>query len=112
VGYYTSYNLEIEPKGSKKLNGVIAWLEKNSETTTGYNLMSFYKNDGSADSCKWYGHEEDMKELSTRFPDFLFTLSGEGEESGDIWTKYFLGGKMQVAKAVIVVPEFDPKLLK
>lgn len=63
------------------------------------------------DSCKWYEHEEAMKELSKVIPNALFVLRGECEESGDIWNKYFLDGKMQACKAKIVYDEFDPKKL-
>ena len=69
--------------------------------------------DGSeAESCKWYKHEHDMRELSSKFPSILFTLHGEGEEPGDIWNKYFLGGQMQVAKGVITFEKLDPAKLK
>lgn len=51
--------------------------------------------------CKWYDHEKDMKALSVQFPAYAFFLSGEGEEAGDLWKKYFFQGKMQVAKAKI-----------
>jgi hypothetical protein len=64
------------------------------------------------DSVKWYDHETDMKRLSERFPDVLFTLKGEGEEAGDVWVKYFKGGKMQTSKAEIKLDTFDPKKLK
>lgn len=64
------------------------------------------------DSCKWYEHEEDMRRVSKVFPSVLFTLRGEGEESGDIWVKYFKDGKMQVAKAEIKLGPFDPSQLK
>lgn len=64
------------------------------------------------DSCKWYDHEDDMRRLSLRFPDVVFTLNGEGEESGDVWVKYFKDGKMQVDKAVIKFAPFDPKKLQ
>lgn len=59
------------------------------------------------DSCKWYEHEDDMKRLSLKFPDVLFTLRGEGEESGDVWVKYFKEGKMQVSKAEVKLEPFD-----
>lgn len=61
---------------------------------------------------KWYEHVGDMVALSRRFPEVLFTLHGEGEESGDIWRKYFLGGKVQVARATITFDDFDPAKLE
>jgi len=42
----------------------------------------------------------------------MFTLHGEGEENEDIWDKYFLNGKCQVAKAEWTIPPFDPAKLK
>lgn len=68
------------------------------------------ENGTTCDACKWYDHAEDMKALSKTLPNVLFTLSGEGEESGDVWRKYFLNGKMQTAKAVITVAPFKKEL--
>lgn len=61
---------------------------------------------------KWYSHVSDMRVFSKLFPKVLFTLRGEGEESGDIWAKYFLDGKMQEAKAEVVIAPFDASKLK
>jgi hypothetical protein len=66
---------------------------------------------GECDTMKWYGHSEDMRKLSCEFPTALFTLSGEGEESGDIWRKYYKGGKCQIAQAEIKMADFDPEKL-
>lgn len=63
-------------------------------------------------SSKWYEHKENLKEFSKKYPNWLFTLSGKGEESGDIWKAYFVNGKMQLAKARIVIDEFNPKELR
>jgi len=57
---------------------------------------------------KWYEWEEDMRKFSLKYPDVLFTLDGEGEENGDIWTAYFRNGKCQIERAVIQVMPFDP----
>lgn len=63
------------------------------------------------DSCKWYNHEKELRQFSTKYPRWLFTLEGKGEESGDLWKKYFVNGKMQSAKAKIVFDEFDSSKL-
>lgn len=47
--------------------------------------------DGYA-NAKWYDWEEDMRILSSRFPEVTFTLHGSGEDSNDIWTCYFRNG--------------------
>lgn len=64
------------------------------------------------DACRWYEHADDMKLFSTLFPEVLFTLEGRGEESGDLWVKYFQNGKMQEARAQISYEPFDPKKLE
>lgn len=68
--------------------------------------------DDSDGETRWYEHEENMKEFSTKYPDLLFILYGEGEESTDIWRKYFVNGKMQMASAKIVFDEFDERKLR
>ena len=64
------------------------------------------------DVCKWYEHEYDMRLVSRKFPGVLWTLTGEGEESGDLWRKYFWNGKMQTARAELIYPAFDESKLR
>lgn len=69
--------------------------------------------DGSSEEAgKWYEHEDEMKNFSREYPGILFTLHGEGEENEDVWNKYFLNGKVQVAKAKFQIAPFDIKKLK
>lgn len=63
-------------------------------------------------TIKWYEHEKDILAISRRFPKILFILEGEGEDSGDIWKKYFKNGKIQVCKAKITFDEFDESKLR
>ena len=35
-----------------------------------------------------------MLKLSLEFPEYVFILDGEGEESGDIWRSFYKNGKM------------------
>jgi hypothetical protein len=98
MGYYTRYEVEIKPDS----NEIREAIEENEYMN--------YAFDGN--ECKWYEHEGDMKELSRQFPDALFKLTGEGEEAGDLWHKYFKNGKMQSCYAKIVYDEFDESKLK
>lgn len=61
---------------------------------------------------KWYEHEKDMRWLSLKTPNIVWSLHGEGEETGDLWQKYFKNGKMQVAQARIEYDDYDEKELK
>jgi hypothetical protein len=108
LGYYTTYKLEC-PAAGRELGWEIAAEMERYETDYG-KLSSFVG--GYGESIKWYDHESDIKAFSKRFPDVVFTLHGEGEESGDIWVKYFKDGKMQKVEAQIVFAPFDEGQLK
>jgi hypothetical protein len=58
----------------------------------------------------WYEHELDMKKISVKYSGVVFALDGTGEETGDIWRKYFFNGKMQ--RVGISFEPFDPNKLK
>lgn len=69
------------------------------------------ENGDAQSEAKWYDHETDFKAFSKQFPNWLFTLTGEGEESGNLWKKYFLNGKVQIANAIISYDSFDANKL-
>lgn len=108
MGYYTKYSLEIEYKDEDAET-----IERLNNTTIdqGYGKIGDLIRHG-LDDCKWYEHDEDMRDVSKKFPNVLFILSGEGEESGDIWKAYYKNGKVQRVKAEIVFDEYNPKLLR
>jgi hypothetical protein len=85
-------------------------IEKFRETYE-YAKHALAKDGGPYESCKWYEHEEQLRKFSTKYPNWLFTLEGKGEEAGDLWKKYFVNGKMQLAKAEIVFDKFEPSKL-
>lgn len=105
MGYTTTFSLKIEPSNQ--------WTEIYEAVKIKFDGFDYAidQHGDAADSCKWYEHEEEMREISRLYPDVLFHLSGEGEESGDIWEKHFLNGKMQACKAQIVIPPYDPEKL-
>lgn len=101
MGYYTTYTLSTTQGYDNQEE-----IEEKLQEISGYSIGF-----GLNDSCKWYDHENHMKLLSKIYPETTFLLEGEGEESGDIWQKYFKNGKMQVCKAEIVFPAFDESKL-
>lgn len=107
MGYNTRYKLEVvDDQGRGDM--LIAALRESFE----YAAFTLSPSGAPSEASSWYEHEENLREFSQNHPLCLFILSGEGEESGDIWKKYFLNGKCQKAKAEIKFAEFDPRRLK
>lgn len=103
MGYDTSYSVKII-EGHAEIPKLI---EMSHSAKFGINDWGISK-----EPIGWVEHEKDLKKFSKKFPDSVIELSGEGEEAEDIWKKYFCNGKMQVCKAEITYPLFDPKKLK
>ena len=115
MGYYTRFELDITGTGDRWVTGVDAKGEKvkvnigidHGEVQQEICDLSGYTDPFDTDTHKWYDHDEHMRSVSKKYPDLLFTLSGEGEESGDLWVKYYKGGKCQVELAKIEYGKFD-----
>jgi hypothetical protein len=107
MGYYTNYNLNAYDKDGneddKTLRSILSIDRK--KNPKGSEL--FYVIYEGGISSKWYSHEDDLKEISSKFPSTLFILKGEGETNSDMWIKYFRNGKMQVRRAKITYDEID-----
>ncbi|MGG3890206.1 hypothetical protein [Metabacillus fastidiosus] len=104
MGYYTEHTLEI-------LGGHYDILEEivENDPDTFYGIDT---NEEPLDSVKWYSHQEDMRKISKQYPDLVFKLSGNGEESGDMWIEYYKNGLMQNCHAKITFDEYDESKLK
>jgi hypothetical protein len=140
MGYYTRHRLVVHaPKGEAvsesklvgqiknetdevKIQALVDKLKK-KPLTSGQIIAELraYSEDAkyalSADGntsneCKWYEHEDHLRIFSKRYPEVLFGLHGEGEESGDLWIQYYKNGKMQTCKVVMTYPPYDEKMLK
>lgn len=81
-------------------------------------LIEFYELDYALDesgdcveSCKWYSHTQDLRLFSKTYPDVVFELHGEGEETGDIWNEYFKDGQSQREQAKFTIDPYDPSKL-
>lgn len=99
MGYYTRHELTII-SGDNSIDH-----EKQISETTNYDNCFDHE-------IKWYEHEKDMKAYSLKYPNTVFCLEGEGEESGDVWKKYFKNGKSLYAKAKMIFEEFDESKLR
>lgn len=116
MGYYTQHTLvsitDIKDIGK-------CYTETNQKESPDYEffkdqigLHSEYGGFVFEEPCKWYNFEQDMKSFSLQYPILLFTILTEGEESGDIFTHYFLNGKTQREPAEITFKPFDINKLK
>lgn len=103
MGYYTRYELQSEPN----IIETDDFKEKFNQVC-GDNEYDYV----IEEDCKWYQHDENMRDISKLYPFTLFMLDGSGEETGDIWRKYFFNGRMQFCKAAIVFEDFNENNLK
>lgn len=104
MGYYTNYTLIVDNEDFEN----IIWLFREEYADAKYALDE----DGSSSGeTKWYSHKEELEKFSKGFPDVLFTLSGEGEETGDLWKLYVKNGKSQLENAIITYKPFDESKL-
>lgn len=104
MGYYTYYNLGIDPSTEYSDELDISKHKEAIEDT--YGGASF------EEPVKWYSHERDMGEYSKKYPDIIFTLEGDGEDSDDMWKAYYRNGKSYYVKPKIVYPDYNENLLE
>lgn len=123
MGYCTLYDLRVYTSDLSVIDRVTEELRKRDIINYAleddpveiparkYDPEAYYEY-GTCDMVKWYDHEDDMREISMAIPDVRFTLSGDGEDSADIWEKHFWNGLCQRCQAEIVIPPFDPDKLE
>ena len=109
MGYYTRFEGSVT--GPREF--IDEFVEKwESESSTGdyygfmpidFTMSEFF----GGEAVSWYAHDEDITRLSSEHPYLLFALSGEGEESGDIWKSWYRNGKHVTVQARIVFDEPD-----
>jgi len=108
MGYYTYYTVETD--SGVDLEAYIERVKEiEGELSEPLDTLRWVL---GGDSCKWYGWKEDMIIISKNFPGVLFTITGEGEEGGDLWIAYVKEGKVQVCEAKITYDEYDESKLE
>lgn len=107
MGYNTNYRLGVTVLGDSIDH--VALLRSECEGAE-YAL----DNDGecSGNEARWHDHEADLIAFSKEHPGYLFRLNGDGEDSGDVWVKYFVNGQVQREKVELRLAEFDPSKLE
>jgi len=88
MGYYTNYTL-TQVKNSIPDSWFAGYIKAHKDDMYGVD-----EDGDTTDACKWYEHDVAMQAFSKAFPTTVFKLHGEGEESGDLWEKYYYGGKL------------------
>ena len=116
MGYITEYTLSVEQNEKNIDIEIINEFIKEEKKENRDFMYVFYEdleyNYSIYGEGKWYDFDEDMEKLSKAFPDVVFRLEGDGEETDDVWVKYYMGGKSQEAKRTVTVEEFNPNKLK
>jgi hypothetical protein len=105
MGYYTNYELSLHGMGTLDLIDDQVLAEK---LAASMGKGKFWEED----AVKWYSHEIDIKNFTVEHKNIVVKLTGDGEDSDDIWVKYFKDGKVQIERAKIAYDSFDPKKLK
>lgn len=109
MGYYTTYSLTWEYKGTEAKA-----FDLDDQIIDAFSSLPYWAAGGFEDSgdsiyideAKWYDYSEDMYELSVQFPDVVFHLWGNGESGDDLWEEHWQNGKTQHCAAEI--PPYDP----
>lgn len=111
MGYYTKYEMEsVTPKLTREQ--YLEVLEFLSQKIIGESAkVGDNINDYLQEPMKWYDSDKDMLELSAKFPNNLFLLSGYGEEQDDIWKAYFKNNKVFYPKRTVLWEDFDENKL-
>lgn len=111
MGYYTYFELSADPFDGKTPIGEEVYNALDVEIESMGLSFDHYSIDEWSTHGTWYDWESDMALLSSKFPDILFTLCGDGDSSDDQWIAYFNNGRMQLCQAKIVFPKYNPKKL-
>ena len=92
MGYYTTYTLN-KISGS---DGDFDALVKDIRVKSGVDFSSH-----NVQEAKWSRHDDDMHELSRKYPDLVVQLDGDGQDSDDLWATRYRDGESESVGAVL-----------
>lgn len=108
MGYYTQFLITWDKHEDETIDQAI---EKKFNEITGIDEESFgwsydvwdgdKKTYSITFNAKWYNWKKDMNELSRAYPDMIFRVTGDGEESGDFWKSIWKDGCYEIQYAEI-----------
>jgi len=105
MGYYTNYRLELENAEAPDIISTL--LKENEDAAWALDDEGYSKNE-----AKWYNAQEDIKSFSIKYPNTLFKLFGDGEESEDLWVLFAKNDKSYVEELVNRNIKFKKSKLK
>ena len=124
MGYYTAFEVTIEKIDPKTFTPT--WPKDQHKMPDNSEIpeeladrmheicedLEFDRIDAFTGFAKWYDWEEELKELSKDYPEFMFTVEGSGEDAPDFWICWIINGKSQFERKELMHEPFNPKKLK
>jgi len=108
MGYITSYNLlgynserefvDQAEMDDRSIEKIFDWVKFNTAGKMQFDWL---------DDAKWYSWDEDMTKLSLAYPDVIFELYGDGEETDDVWKAVFYRGKGETVNEISYFPAIN-----
>ncbi len=100
MGYYSSFDLEIEGNiSSSEKKAIIQKLHESFPVSE----YAFDENGESQETVKWYDMKINMIEFSKDYPTLLFIVTREGEGQADVTKYWFRNGKSVCVDGVVTV---------
>jgi len=109
MGYYTSYSISFEPEqGSEEQEEQFkeALIKRGQEMCCREEIEDLLE---CGVYAKLYDLDRWIAELAPKFPNLLICLSGDGEESDDLWEMRWKGYEQETKNAII--PPFENEKL-
>jgi len=89
MGYYTYHSLQVFEEDKDELEAGNTIYDAIREA-----YQKECSEDVFQDTQKWYSEEDTSKKISLMFPDYFIRIDGDGEESGDVWSKIYKSGQL------------------